>query len=218
MSIGSPTAGTWSSSQWRPDNEFETDRRGPVGYWRLHPAELVVPRRPEHDYAVSEHELGMGNAPALTGHHQVPFESERLAQPLDCGRCVGVAQCRDDRCRPLFRPVGGIGWGTYQSPILIQWKSSGRSPRALNVRLVQPQPRPGIVTLRLTTVADAQYGGFTTDSSAVFWGSIDSRCVNVTVPTPGHCLTPVRAVGTIHAWILVEGDATVIICLQGNLL
>ena len=28
MSVGSPTAGTWSSSQWRPDNEFETDRRG----------------------------------------------------------------------------------------------------------------------------------------------------------------------------------------------
>ena len=27
MSVGSPTAGTWSSSQWRPDNEFETDTR-----------------------------------------------------------------------------------------------------------------------------------------------------------------------------------------------
>ena len=26
MSVGSPTAGTWSSSQWWPDNEFETDR------------------------------------------------------------------------------------------------------------------------------------------------------------------------------------------------
>ena len=26
MCVGSPTAGTWSSSQWRPDNEFETDR------------------------------------------------------------------------------------------------------------------------------------------------------------------------------------------------
>ena len=25
MSVGSPTAGTWFSSQWRPDNEFETD-------------------------------------------------------------------------------------------------------------------------------------------------------------------------------------------------
>ena len=28
MSVGSPTAGTWSSSQWRLDNEFETDRFG----------------------------------------------------------------------------------------------------------------------------------------------------------------------------------------------
>ena len=28
MSVGSPTAGTWSSSQWRPDNEFETDSNG----------------------------------------------------------------------------------------------------------------------------------------------------------------------------------------------
>ena len=27
MSVGSPTAGTWSSSQWRLDNEFETDRQ-----------------------------------------------------------------------------------------------------------------------------------------------------------------------------------------------
>ena len=26
MSVRFPTAGTWSSSQWRPDNEFETDR------------------------------------------------------------------------------------------------------------------------------------------------------------------------------------------------
>ena len=35
MSVGSPTAGTWSSSQWWPDNEFETDRRD----W---PAFLVI--------------------------------------------------------------------------------------------------------------------------------------------------------------------------------
>ena len=33
MSVGSPTAGTWSSSQWRPDNEFETDRPSP-STWR----------------------------------------------------------------------------------------------------------------------------------------------------------------------------------------
>ena len=31
MSVGFPTAGTWSSSQWRPDNEFETDRYSVVG-------------------------------------------------------------------------------------------------------------------------------------------------------------------------------------------
>ena len=36
MSVGSPTAGTWSSSQWRPDNEFETDRFSEASYylWR----------------------------------------------------------------------------------------------------------------------------------------------------------------------------------------
>ncbi len=27
MCVGSPIAGTWSSSQWRLDNEFETDTR-----------------------------------------------------------------------------------------------------------------------------------------------------------------------------------------------
>ena len=37
MSVGSPTAGTWSSSQWRPDNEFETDRRTPMATFRIRP-------------------------------------------------------------------------------------------------------------------------------------------------------------------------------------
>ena len=41
MSVGSPTAGTWFSSQWRPDNEFETDRvlqaRAPDDQCRLAP-------------------------------------------------------------------------------------------------------------------------------------------------------------------------------------
>ena len=32
MSVGSPTAGTWSSSQWRPDNEFETDSGTGLSY------------------------------------------------------------------------------------------------------------------------------------------------------------------------------------------
>ena len=44
MCVGSPTAGTWSSSQWRPDNEFETDRashRGQCGNAYVRGEELV---------------------------------------------------------------------------------------------------------------------------------------------------------------------------------
>ena len=33
--------------------------------------------------------------------------------------------------------VGEIGWGTYQSPILVQWKGTGSESRTLNVRLVR---------------------------------------------------------------------------------
>ena len=33
--------------------------------------------------------------------------------------------------------VGEIGWGTYQSPILVQWKASGDPTRTLDVRLVR---------------------------------------------------------------------------------
>ena len=33
--------------------------------------------------------------------------------------------------------VGEIGWGTYQSPLLVQWKGAGAASRALNVRLVR---------------------------------------------------------------------------------
>ena len=49
MSVRSPTAGTWSSSQWRPDNEFETDRSR-SGYYsrplvtRVGTLELRIPQ------------------------------------------------------------------------------------------------------------------------------------------------------------------------------
>ena len=44
MSVGSPTAGTWSSSQWRPDNEFETDTMVPGRLLPLAPTELLHQR------------------------------------------------------------------------------------------------------------------------------------------------------------------------------
>ena len=33
--------------------------------------------------------------------------------------------------------VGEIGWGAYQSPILVQWKAADGRTRTLNVRLVR---------------------------------------------------------------------------------
>ena len=39
----------------------------------------------------------------------------------------------------------------------------------------------GTVKLKLIAVSGAQYSGFTTDSSAVSWGSIDELYVNLTV-------------------------------------
>ena len=67
MSVGSPTAGTWSSSQWRPDNEFETDR------W----VEL--------------------NAVAfLAAGHRNALDSGRARQERDADRVAGVGRARHD--------------------------------------------------------------------------------------------------------------------------
>ena len=47
----------------------------------------------------------------------------------------------------------------------------------------------GIVKLRLTAASDAQYGGFTTGSGPVSWGSIDSLFANLTIPSTA-CRAP----------------------------
>ena len=38
---------------------------------------------------------------------------------------------------PRARGVGQIGWGTYQSPILIQWRAPGRATRTLDITVVR---------------------------------------------------------------------------------
>ena len=53
MSVRSPTAGPWSSSQWRPDHEFETDRflHALFGIMRLDlsaPDYTTLSRRSQH--------------------------------------------------------------------------------------------------------------------------------------------------------------------------
>ena len=55
MSVRSPTAGTWSISQWRPDNEFETDRAA-------RPAPSAAPRSTPRGSCSPARELGIRDA------------------------------------------------------------------------------------------------------------------------------------------------------------
>ena len=77
MFVGSPTAGTWSSSQWRPDNEFETDRGarkdtggdGWANVWKRHHfAWEYKGRRADLDAAfeqLRQYSLALENPPLL---------------------------------------------------------------------------------------------------------------------------------------------------------
>ena len=58
MSVRSPTAGTWSISQWRPDNEFETDRAA-------RPAPSAAPRSTPRGSCSPARELGIRDAQVL---------------------------------------------------------------------------------------------------------------------------------------------------------
>ena len=58
MSVRSPTAGTWSSSQWRPDNEFETNRAA-------RPAPSAAPRSTRRGSCSPARELGIRDAQVM---------------------------------------------------------------------------------------------------------------------------------------------------------
>ena len=45
----------------------------------------------EHDHAVAEHELSMGDSVALRWHHHLLLESERLAQSVDRRASIPIA-------------------------------------------------------------------------------------------------------------------------------
>ena len=73
----------------------------------------------KHDHAVAENELGMGDAVALAWHHHLLRETESLAEPVDGGFRVAVAQGRDDPPAPF--PLQAIGHAVLLSPD--SWRS-----------------------------------------------------------------------------------------------
>ena len=77
--------------------------------------------------------------------------------------------------RPVDLPVGD--WRDDGPEIKVEFVRESTDHRLtlmLDPDADDPVTSPwGIVKLRLTTVSDAQHGGFTADSSAVSWGSID---------------------------------------------
>src|SRR5690606_16839085 len=56
----------------------------------------VIPCRPEHDHAIAQCQLGMGNATVLARNNQMFLEAECFAEPIDGGDCVVVAQGWND--------------------------------------------------------------------------------------------------------------------------
>jgi hypothetical protein len=62
-----------------------------LGRRLLQLAEVVVALGAEHDHAVAERELGVGDAAGLVGDDEVALEPEGAAEPVDRRRRVAVA-------------------------------------------------------------------------------------------------------------------------------
>jgi hypothetical protein len=59
-------------------------------------AVVGVFRRPQHDHAIAERELGVGDGAALPFVDRVPLEAEGPTEELDRGRRILILQRRDD--------------------------------------------------------------------------------------------------------------------------
>ena len=81
MCVGSPTAGTWSSSQWRPDDEFETD----MGWRTANPVATALKQHPDEPLIVSLE--GMLHA----WRNQTDLALQSVRNALDCPRSFGHA-------------------------------------------------------------------------------------------------------------------------------
>ena len=90
--------------------------------------------------------------------------------------------------------------GGRDDPSMARYRSSfSRHPSPHPIRRMPACGAGGdarlAVKLRLTTVSDAQHGGFTTGSGPVSWGSIGSLFANLTIPRGGATRLPVVVPG-----------------------
>ena len=129
MSVGSPTAGTWSSSQWRPDNEFETDRRQRPLLLLRHRLDRLVPgHRPVGTKSTRSAASSGSRPPARRrwwggfsrshtplpkpwrdgGHAATPIacsSSTATASPSGAGARRGAPPARRTACRPASSTI-----------------------------------------------------------------------------------------------------------------
>jgi hypothetical protein len=107
MCVGSPTAGTWSSSQWRPDDEFETDRWPETGHREGRRLRLWVPSLDPRDETEGACELyaWFGSA-AITmglGSMATGLSREWMSTPAKNERAHGsLKRMRCDDVRPFY--------------------------------------------------------------------------------------------------------------------
>ena len=59
-------------------------------------AEFVIAGRAEHNHAITKGELGVCDAPVLTGHDEMLFETKGVAQPFDSSGRIAVPHRRDN--------------------------------------------------------------------------------------------------------------------------
>jgi hypothetical protein len=78
------------------DRHIEPLRDGLAGNRRPDQILYSVSGVAEHDHAVAEHKLGMGDTVTVALDHHLGLEAEGLAQPIDGGPGIAIAQSRND--------------------------------------------------------------------------------------------------------------------------
>ena len=135
MSVRSPTAGTWSSSPWRPANEFEMDRRGSADR-----AAVDGGRGPLNGRVAGHYGPIIPRFASVSGPHAARRQAHRRPTARDPAASAEPATApQKPRRLPRVAPVAGIGAGG-QTPRNVA--SIPNSARELGIRDAQVRIAP----------------------------------------------------------------------------